>query len=395
LAREAGAVYVHLIDASSKRPAAGILVRLGDQARLTDAEGWVQFSELDAGRYFLEVDRSKIAAELTISPASPVGIDVHQGQTQRMELSLVQSVRITGRARVFEYQEGRAFGAPDSIVDAGPLTDIVVTLADGDTVRAVPDATGRFRFADLHPGRWVLTVSSTTSGPQQRLERERFEFDLKPGDARDVEIRALPVRRAVRIVARAELTPGRAPVTAVAPPPPPAIPARAVRGAHVVAAGEFSLMQIARNEYGDAALWAKIWVANRVKLRRPEALRLGDTLVVPPRSALTSEEIAARDQYVAERRAGSGWPQLDSTWRAPAVRHYYTVTDHDVSLMQIARVMYDDKDLWPKIWLANLDQLQSPETLRVGQRLRVPEETPLTPAEIAARDAYLSRRRQQ
>src|SRR5207245_2776322 len=73
-----------------------------------------------------------------------------------------------------------------------------------------------------------------------------------------------------------------------------------------------------------------------------------------------------------------GWPRLDSTWRAPVVRHRYTVTKHDVSLMQIARFMYGSSDLWPKIWLANLDQLRSPESLRSGQRLRVPEEAPLT-----------------
>ena len=49
--------------------------------------------------------------------------------------------------------------------------------------------------------------------------------------------------------------------------------------------------------------------------------------------------------------------------------------------MQIARFMYGTADLWPKIWLANLDQLRSPESLRSGQRLRVPEEAPLMAAQ--------------
>ena len=149
------------------------------------------------------------------------------------------------------------------------------------------------------------------------MERERFDFDLKPGESGEIEIRALPIRRAVRIVATAELTPGKAPVTSVT-----------------------------------------------------------SVTSVTPMAAVARQE---------------GWPRVDATWRAPVVPHHYTVTKHDVSLMQIARFMYGNADLWPKIWLANLDHLASPESLRSGQRLRVPDDAPLTRAEIAARDSYVAR----
>ncbi|MEX2153990.1 MAG: hypothetical protein WD825_11675 [Gemmatimonadaceae bacterium] len=387
--RESGAIYARLVDAISRRPAGGIVVRLGDEARMTDSDGWVQFSGLDAGRYFLEVDRSKLPADHMITPATPLNVDLTSGETRRIELSVVPSVRIHGRARTFEYQEGRPLGAPDSLVDAAPLVDVALTLVDGDTVRVVPDAFGRFNFADLHPGRWVLTVSRGSTSPHG-LEQERFELDLKPGDTREVLIRALPTRRPVRMIAAAELTPGR-----------PAQPAsgtttRTTRRVHVVGPGDVSLVQIARVAYRDADLWPKLWVANRELIGRPEMMRLGDSLVVPPKAPLTGEEIAARDAYLARLRPpADGWPRADSSWRAPTVRHYYTVTRHDKSLRAIARVMYADAELWPRIWLANLDQLASPEALRPGQRLRVPEEGPLTQPEIAARNAYVASQRRR
>jgi hypothetical protein len=40
-----------------------------------------------------------------------------------------------------------------------------------------------------------------------------------------------------------------------------------------------------------------------------------------------------------------------------------TVTRWDVSLMHVARVLYDDARLWPKIWLANLDQISDPDVI--------------------------------
>jgi nucleoid-associated protein YgaU len=61
--------------------------------------------------------------------------------------------------------------------------------------------------------------------------------------------------------------------------------------------------------------------------------------------------------------------------------------------MQIARYMYDDASLWPKIWVANRFQLPDPDTIRPWQVLLIPDKAPLTRAELAARDAYLARRR--
>jgi nucleoid-associated protein YgaU len=72
----------------------------------------------------------------------------------------------------------------------------------------------------------------------------------------------------------------------------------------------------------------------------------------------------------------------------PTTQHRYTVTKWDVSLVQVARVMYDDASLWPKIWLANLDQVPDPDVIRPGQQLRIPDKGPLNFEERRAEERY-------
>jgi nucleoid-associated protein YgaU len=54
----------------------------------------------------------------------------------------------------------------------------------------------------------------------------------------------------------------------------------AVRRTYAVQAGD-SLMKIARDMYGDASLWTKLFYENRDTLDRPNQLRVGQVLRVP------------------------------------------------------------------------------------------------------------------
>ncbi|MEX0822569.1 MAG: hypothetical protein WD021_10515, partial [Rhodothermales bacterium] len=57
-------------------------------------------------------------------------------------------------------------------------------------------------------------------------------------------------------------------------------------------------------------------------------------------------------------------------------------------LREIARRVYGDTSLWPKIWLANTDLLDDPSDLTAGMELVIPEQAPLTPIERAAGAGY-------
>jgi hypothetical protein len=305
---EGGVVEAHLTDAASAKPVAGILMRLGGEARFTDKDGRARFTGFPPGTYYLDVDREKLGSARVITPVTPISVTLSGRSIQRIELKVTGSVRVTGTARLMVFAPNRPLGARDSLIDAGALTGLVLSLVDGDTLRAEADAWGRFSFDDLHEGRWTLRVIGGLPA-NYRLDTLQVNLEMKAGEVRDVVFRALPTRPAAKFQPTEEV-----PVVVAATP----------------------------------------------------------TATAPALPPL---------------------PRADKNWRAPVVHHYYTISPKDAGLMMIARYMYNDGTLWPKIWLANLDQVPDPGAIHSGIHLRIPDKAPLTAAEIAARDAYARRRR--
>ena len=58
----AARVEGHVVDAGTGRPVAGTLVRVGDQAAVTDKNGHVSLSGLEPGEYHVAVDANGPAA---------------------------------------------------------------------------------------------------------------------------------------------------------------------------------------------------------------------------------------------------------------------------------------------------------------------------------------------
>ena len=384
---ESGWVDLRLVDENAK-PIANTLVRLGGDARLTDAMGRARFTGLVPGQYQVDVDRARIGAGRIVSPSLPLSLEVGRGEKRSLELRFTRAAQLIGVVQRMDFLENRRLGAPDTIIDAGGHSGVRLQLTNnGDTLRTVSNGGGRFRFGDLRAGHWELTVLPTGMPPQHRAEQEHVGIDVAAGAAEEVLVRIIPVKQSVVFIADVDLGPERPPAPIVTPAP------SATPSIHVVASNDTSLLQVARKVYGDGELWPKVWLANRRRLGRPELMHVGDTLVIPPKAPLTRAEIAARESYLRRPTLPRGWPRADESWRPPVVRHYYTVTRHDGGLAAIARAMYGTSALWPKIWLANLDVLASPDALRPGQRLRIPEAGALTRSEVAARDAYLKSRR--
>ncbi len=57
--------------------------------------------------------------------------------------------------------------------------------------------------------------------------------------------------------------------------------------------------------------------------------------------------------------------------------------------------IYNDPFLWPKIWLANDDQIRNPDLIYPGQILKIPPKGPKTPEEIKAERRYYRQKRLQ
>lgn len=404
-ARIVGRVY----DVETGRGVANALVRVGGRAILTDGAGRLVLTGIRPAAQYVELDRGSIGLDRVPTQDNPLPVPTTPGGTAQLELGVIRSAHVSGRVELFDATAQGASGAVIPTTLVGGLQGAIITLSRGsEAYRRLTDDGGRFRFDDLRPGRWTLRVEQALLPPDHYLEQEVFDLEIAPGENVALTARVLPRKRVIRIITEGELTakPGDAVATArlrragddtrtAARPDsstrraesaaePTARTTRApsgtIRHRYTVSRWEMGLPSVAGFVYGDTALWPKLWVANRDQLRSPGTLRPGQRLIVPDAAPLTAREIAARDAYVARRRA-------------EAARHRYTVTRWDTDLMAIAKFIYGDASLWPKIWVANRRRLKSPTALRPGQRLLIPDEAPLTSEEIAARDAYLARRR--
>lgn len=130
--------------------------------------------------------------------------------------------------------------------------------------------------------------------------------------------------------------------------------------AYTIVQGD-TLSAIALKHYGDLRYVQAIQSANPGV--DPSRLRVGDRLIMPEKQ----ERPAA-----GATMAGSSVPAAPAAPAAPATKVY--VVQRNDTLIGIARKVYGDATMYPRVYEANKDVLSSPNArLYVGQRLRMPE----------------------
>ena len=110
-----------------------------------------------------------------------------------------------------------------------------------------------------------------------------------------------------------------------------------------------SLSSISAKVYGSESHWEHIYKANKGTLSTPDSLKVGMTIAIPPKP---------------ERLTRSG----DSK---PASSGFYIIQPGD-SLSSIAKKQLGSTTKWREIYEANVDRLDSPEDIKIGQKIRLP-----------------------
>jgi nucleoid-associated protein YgaU len=110
-----------------------------------------------------------------------------------------------------------------------------------------------------------------------------------------------------------------------------------------------TLFDIVVKRYGDSTYMNDVLVANPGL--DPKRLRINQKIVLPPKEKLDRRSSA---------KSGGDEQKI------------YVVQEQDTSLIAIARRMYGDSAMANEIFKLNRDQLRTPESLRVGMRLRLP-----------------------
>jgi nucleoid-associated protein YgaU len=122
-----------------------------------------------------------------------------------------------------------------------------------------------------------------------------------------------------------------------------------------------SLFKISRKYYGDGAKWHKIYEANKGKMSGPNALYVGQELLIPEITFAKKETLSMLTSLKKKQ---------DNEISIKTTKH--TVVSGD-TLYRIARKYYDDPTMWYKIYEANEDTIEDKSLLVKGQILIIPE----------------------
>ncbi|CAN5563391.1 hypothetical protein BH09GEM1_BH09GEM1_44500 [soil metagenome] len=199
-ARVTGRARGRVVDQETGRGVAGTLVRLGPQAAITDGEGRVAFAGLPTGEYLLSIAQQATQTATIFTGDPTVRIDSMRTVPTTFALAVERAGIVTGSVRQMAVARKGIDAAPDSLADSGPVSDVSIALVGArDTLVAVTDAAGNYRFAEVVSGSYVLKVM-TEAQAGTRWEPAEIDVSVKPAVASQVTFRLVPRRRAVQMI---------------------------------------------------------------------------------------------------------------------------------------------------------------------------------------------------
>lgn len=215
--RTPGRVTGRIVDAATGRGLANVLVRVGKEAVISDEEGRVALSGLEAGKYSVSVESAdRTRAGVTLGDAT-IEVPAADRGPVSFASALAVGARVHVSVREVEFSVGGTTADRDSLVDAGAMDNVVVALMSArDTIYQTTGADGAIDFGVVAPGTWTARVIADELPAFHSFEKQEYGFVVRGGEQRALEFRLVPKRRTVTIMASGESEVLAAPVSKVA-----------------------------------------------------------------------------------------------------------------------------------------------------------------------------------
>ena len=218
--KSAGMLEGYVRDQETGQPIPNAILRLNGATAVTDSDGEFTFPALKPGDFYLNVDSASIGLERIPVQKTPLEVRVKGGKEESVNIGITKSAVFTGKIMVYEFvkedglQKGFTIannkgigkeGKSKMVEDSGMTNALLEFKSKQEIWRVLTDRKGRFRFDDIRPGQWILTVRADNLPEYHYLEQDIFEIDLAPGEKKEMLIRVLPRKRTIRIIEQGEI----------------------------------------------------------------------------------------------------------------------------------------------------------------------------------------------
>ena len=200
-AHSAGRAEGIIVDANTGKPVAGALVRIADQAAVTDKNGRVDFNGLLPARDRVSIDATGAAAGALLVGDPFVDISSSAKTPAKFSLAIARGGSVRALVSRLDVAGGTLSANADSLVTVGMESNVLVALmGERDTIYQASDDRGRVDFGAVAPGKWAMVVMPGDLPDHHVFESGRVELDVQAGARNDVALRLVPQRRAVTFI---------------------------------------------------------------------------------------------------------------------------------------------------------------------------------------------------
>ncbi len=183
-----------------------ILINVSGSAAITDSDGDFFFPTLAPGQHYLILDKVSIGIDRVATQMTPMKVDIAGGKETELTINLVRSSNVSGTVVLNAFDE--LDSSKTKFVEVGPKSGVLLELSnDREFLRRVSDNRGRFVFADLRPGAWVLRVVGGDIPQYHEVEQNAWDVSLTPGSKKEFTLNIRPRKRAIRIIEEATVPP--------------------------------------------------------------------------------------------------------------------------------------------------------------------------------------------
>jgi len=180
---------------------ANVMINIGDNKALTDKNGIFYFGALKPGTVFLSVDKGSIGYDRITDKPMPMELTIKGGEETRLLLRITRSVTIAGEVILFSAKATGILDTSTALVEIGGKPGVFLEISSSTEMhRRVSDSKGKFLFADLRPGEWMLKVIGGDIPEYHTVTPDSIRIILLPGERKDVTIQIKPRKRTIKML---------------------------------------------------------------------------------------------------------------------------------------------------------------------------------------------------